>query len=120
MKLVETLFRIFVDRNSLEKTICFYESLYQEKCKLRFFYEEINLELAQVNCFLIISGSPEARKRYEMTKFTVIVESIYDAEKTIEKLGLVVLEKPKKVPTGLNMRVQHPDGSIVEYVELAR
>jgi hypothetical protein len=28
-----------------------------------------------------------------------------------------IIEQPKLVPTGMNMRVRHPDGMIVEYVE---
>jgi hypothetical protein len=28
-----------------------------------------------------------------------------------------ITEPPKRVPTGSNMRVRHPDGTVVEYVE---
>ncbi|MCP4353815.1 MAG: hypothetical protein GY795_50860, partial [Desulfobacterales bacterium] len=31
--------------------------------------------------------------------------------------GITILEKPKEVPTGKNMRIKHPDGTIVEYAE---
>ena len=32
-------------------------------------------------------------------------------------LGAAIVEPPKPVPTGSNMRVRHPDGTLVEYVE---
>ena len=32
-------------------------------------------------------------------------------------LGADIVEPPKRVPTGSNMRVGHPDGTLVEYVE---
>jgi hypothetical protein len=66
MKIKDTLFRVFVDRNSFNETITFYENLYQESCKLRFVFDSINLELAQVKHCLIIAGDPEARGKRQL------------------------------------------------------
>jgi hypothetical protein len=32
-------------------------------------------------------------------------------------VGTTILEEPKPVPTGINMRIRHPEGLIVKYDE---
>lgn len=54
------------------------------------------------------------------TQITFLVDSIDDFRNWLLGAGAVVLEEPKKVPTGRNMRVRHPDGTIIEYVEHIR
>jgi pentatricopeptide repeat protein len=49
MKILSTLIRVYVEKSELDQTIQFYESLYQQKCSLRFSYEEKNLELAMID-----------------------------------------------------------------------
>lgn len=117
MKILATLFRIFVDEKGLESTIEFYEKLYSEKCRLRFSLDLVPLQLAQVGSCLIIAGSTEARRPFEATKMTLLVDHIQNAAIDLVHQGATILEGIKTVPTGWNMRVQHPDGLIVEYVE---
>jgi hypothetical protein len=47
-----------------------------------------------------------------------LVDSIVDFKVFLIEQGATILEEPKKIPTGKNMRVKHPDGLVVEYVEL--
>lgn len=74
-----------------DETVTFYESLYQKKCKLRFTYDAARLQLAQVHCVLIIAGTPEARKPYETTKLTLIVDSINAANELLQQNGALIL-----------------------------
>lgn len=64
MKILKIINRIFVPSETFEKTIFFYEQLANQKCHLRFKYDEAGLELAQVDSFLIISGEENAVDRF--------------------------------------------------------
>ncbi len=117
MKIKEVLTRIFLSTSELDSTIEFYENLFGQKCNLRFKYIEKGLELASVGSCLLISGSQEQLKPFIEVKATYIVDSIDDYKKYLTGEGATILEEPKTVPTGRNMRVKHPDGLVVEYVE---
>ena len=67
-----------------------------------------------------MSMSEEKLHSFKSTRATFLVDSIDDFRNWLLNVGAVILEEPKKVPTGRNMRVLHPDGTIVEYVEHSR
>lgn len=115
MKIKKILNRIYV--NDLDETLLFYENLVGEKCSLRFKYDEIGLELAQVGDFIIIAGSDEHLKHYKYTKATLLVDSLEEFREFLIKCDVMILRDKQKVPTGYNMTVQHIDGNIFEYVE---
>ncbi len=117
MKIHKILMRIFVDSRELENSIHFYEKLFGEKCELKFKYPEKELELAMVGSILLISGSEERLKPFTETKITFLVDSIEEFLEFLTTHDSTILEYPKSVPTGKNMRVKHPDGLIAEYVE---
>lgn len=60
MKIKESLNRFYV--HDMEKAIKFYEKVFNEKCKNRFKYSQVNLELAHLGNILILSGSDEDLK----------------------------------------------------------
>ncbi len=109
--------RIYLNPAELDKTIDFYENIFGEKCQLRFKYSEVKLELAMVGYVLLIAGSDEALKPFRNTQATFLVDSLNDFKDKLVHHGAVILKEPQNVPTGINMRVKHPDGTIIEYVE---
>ena len=117
MKILDVLIRIFLDPEELDATIVFYEELFCSKCTMRFKYPEVDLELAQIKSVLLIAGTKSARQPFQMTKATFLVDCISDFKNKLLSNGAIIIEQPKRVPTGRNMRVQHPDGTIIEYVE---
>ena len=117
MKIYEVLTRIFLNPEEIDRAVSFYENLFGQKCKLRFKYPEKGLELASVGSFLLISGSTNHLKPFRDTKVTLLVDSIDDLKEFLQEQGATILEEPKSVPTGRNMRVKHIDGLVVEYVE---
>ena len=117
MKILETLIRVYVDPDTFIKTIDFYEKLFNKHCHLQFKYAKYRLELAAVGSVLIIAGDKKHREPFETTKITCHVDKLSDFYNKLLNEGARILEEPSKVPTGTNMRVQHPDGMIVEYVE---
>ncbi|MBN3525643.1 VOC family protein [Paenibacillus apiarius] len=70
-----------------------------------------------MDSFLIISGEENAVERFTSTSLTITVDSLSDARNFLVAQGAGILEEPKEVPTGKNMRIRHIDGIIVEYVE---
>lgn len=115
MKVKQVLNRFYV--HDIDRSIEFYEKALNEKCKLRFKYSQINLELAQVGNILIISGSDEALKPIKDTQATFLVDSIIEFKDFLLSNGATIIRDLKEVPTGVNMTVQHLDDTIVEYVE---
>ncbi|WML34452.1 VOC family protein [Clostridium sp. OS1-26] len=84
---------------------------------MKFKYSQINLELAQVGNILIISGSDEELKPIKDTQATFLVDSIIEFKDFLLSNGATIIRDLEEVPTGMNMAVQHLDGTIVEYVE---
>ncbi len=115
MKVLKVVIRIYLNPVELDKTIDFYENIFGEKCLLRFKHAE--LELAMVGYVLLIAGSDEALRPFRNTQATFLVDSLNDLKDKLVRHGAVIMEGTKKVPTGANMRVKHPDGTVIEYVE---
>ena len=115
MKVLKILSRIYV--NELDKHINFYEALLDSKTELRFAMPQAGLELAQVGIILIIAGNEESLRPFKETRATILVDSIEQFKTFLEEMGSKIIRGPSKVPTGINMTVEHPDGSIFEYVE---
>lgn len=117
MKILNVLMRIFINQEDLEPTIAFYEKIFCAKCSLRFKYPEVALELAQIESILLIAGTEDATRPFKATKATFLVDNLNEFREKLISYNATILEQPKNVPTGMKMRVQHPDGTIVEYVE---
>ncbi|AKB31533.1 hypothetical protein MSSIH_0843 [Methanosarcina siciliae HI350] len=78
---------------------------------------QIGLELAQIGNILRIAGSDETLKPFRSTRTTFLVDSLDEFRVLLEEKGAEIIRGPDKVPTGRNMTVEHPDGSVIEYVE---
>jgi len=66
---------------------------------------------------LLIAGTDEALASVRKTQVTYVVDSVAEFEEHLKQHGGEILPSPKPVPTGFNMRVRHPDGCVVEYIE---
>ena len=117
VKVLQTYVRIYV--TELDSAIAFYESLTGQQTDLRFPYPETGLELASVGPFLILAGSDEALSPFRETLATFRVDSVEEFREHLTKNGARIIRDIKRVPTGSNMTVQHPDGTRFEYVQHA-
>ncbi len=115
MKILKTLSRIYVEE--LDDHLEFYEKLLGVKVETRFPMPDMGLEIAQIGDILIIAGLDQALKPFKRTQATFLVDSVEEYQKFLEENGSNIKSGPQKVPTGINMTVQHPDGSIFEYVQ---
>jgi hypothetical protein len=66
---------------------------------------------------LLVSGSDEALKPSRSTQGTFLVDSLDEFKAYLEEKRAEIIRGPNKVPTGRNMTLRHPDGSVIEYVE---
>lgn len=73
--------------------------------------------MAQVASILFIGGSEASLAPFLKTHMTFMVEGMAGYANSLPGMGAEILEPPKRVPTGTNMLVRHPDGTVVEYVE---
>lgn len=117
MRVLDVLTRVYLRPDALAPTIAFYESLFGETCRLRFSYAAVHLELAQVGRLLLIAGAAADLEPFRATCSTFLVNGLDAFRVHLEQRGVQILCLPKDVPTGRNMRVKHPDGLVVEYVE---
>jgi predicted enzyme related to lactoylglutathione lyase len=115
MKILQTLSRLYI--SDLNSALEFYETLFGTPAAMRFEIPSIGLELAQIGDILLIAGTDEALKSFRSTQATFLVDSLDEFRVYLEEKGAEILRGPDKVPTGRNMTVRHPDGSVVEYVE---
>ena len=115
MKILQTYIRVYV--TEMNDSLKFYEELLGETATLRFTHPVARLELAVVGNILILAGSNEALTPFRSTQATLKVDSIHQFHKFLVHAGCKVIRDLSRVATGTNLTVQHPDGSIFEYVE---
>ncbi|MGB9939283.1 VOC family protein [Methanosarcina sp.] len=115
MKVLQTLSRLYI--NDLNSALAFYEELLGTPAAMRFEIPQIDLELAQIGSILLIAGPDEVLKPFRSTQATFLADSLDEFGAYLEEKGAEILRGPDKVPTGRNMTVRHPDGSVIEYVE---
>ncbi|PUA37939.1 glyoxalase [Paenibacillus elgii] len=118
MQIHKILTPIYV--NELEKTLLLYEELLQTKAGNKFHYLEKNLDIAVVGQLLLISGTDEALAAVRNIALSFLVDDVCAYKSWLLENGAVILQDITKVPTGYNMLVQQPDGTVIEYVEHTR
>ncbi|MCI0768127.1 hypothetical protein [Bacillus sp. TL12] len=115
MQIYKILTPIYV--NELEKALPYYEELLQTKAGARFHYAEKKLDIAVVGQILLISGTNEALEAVRNITLSFLVDDIHTYKTWLLDNGAVIQQDITKVPTGYNMIVQQPDGTVIEYIE---
>jgi predicted enzyme related to lactoylglutathione lyase len=115
--ILEAYSRVFVESDALDRTVTFYEALTGGYQSLRFDYPEMGQTLVAISSppisLLVIAGPSSARARFQATPLTLRVDDLDAAKRLLEREGAAVIEEPKQVPIGRNMRARHPDGLVV-------
>ncbi len=115
MQINKILTRVYV--NDAEKSIEFYEELFQKKINSRFKMKNPDLEVINIDNLLIIVGREEELASVRNTMATFSVDSLQEYKEYLLNSGATIIKDIKKVPTGWNMTVKHKDGIVVEYVQ---
>ncbi|MGG3623185.1 VOC family protein [Bacillus gobiensis] len=117
MNILKVYTPFFIRNNQLEESIAFYEQLLGERSDLRFSYHEAGMEIATVSSILLVAGPEGSIAPVKEMKLALLVDSLNEWKEELVKKGATILSEPQEVPTGYNMFVRHPDGSLVEYIE---
>lgn len=115
MRIKQILTRFYV--HDLEKAIVFYEKMLKKKCILRFKYSQLDLEIAQIESILLISGPEESLNPLKSTTATFLVDSIMECKDFLSNEGAIVVRNLRETATEISMTIKHIDGTTVEYVE---
>ncbi|UOY87700.1 hypothetical protein [Bacillus glycinifermentans] len=78
------------------------------------------MEIAAVGHFLILAGSQKALEPFLETKATLIVDSVEEFKKWLVDGGSEIIRDIQEVPTGKNITMKHPDGSVIEDVQFSK
>lgn len=105
--------RIYVE--DLEAALPLYGELADGAPPFRFDYRD--LSLATVGPFLLIQGAGEEIRSHTST---ISVRDLSRVAAAIERAGGTLLEGPAPAPNGPRLIARHPDGTVLEYLELHR
>ncbi|HLI87179.1 MAG TPA: VOC family protein [Ktedonobacteraceae bacterium] len=116
MKILQVITRLYLSKEQLEASISFYESLFGEGSRLRATYPD-GIEAVQVGPLLLMAGPDQALAPFRATQANFLVDSLGEWKDFLEKSGAALIEEPHQAPTGPEMRVKHPDGTVIKYVQ---
>jgi predicted enzyme related to lactoylglutathione lyase len=120
MKILQSVFRLYVSNEAFEKTISFYERLQNLRCERRVHISETGVTAAKIGGFLIFSGSAEALAPVRHVGAIFYVDSLDDFVQWLPENDAELLHPPRTVTAGRNVTVRNPDGLVVEYFEAAQ
>ncbi|MFD9906780.1 VOC family protein [Streptomyces sp. NPDC059063] len=112
-----TYIRVYTGPGTLEDVTAFYERLLGTERDLWFTYPEKQLRLSAVGSFLIVEGTVAALAPFRTTDGTLLVDSADTYLARLEAEGAEIVYPLQRVPTGSGFTAQHPDGTLIEYVE---
>ncbi|MGF6889427.1 catechol 2,3-dioxygenase-like lactoylglutathione lyase family enzyme [Nocardia sp. GAS34] len=117
MAILHSYTPVRVGDDEFESTVGYYESVFGAPCPLRFRYDAGGLEIATVGTLVVIGGSQEHLAAAVRQDLVAMVDSI-DEWRAALPAAAEVQQEPADIPTGRNMYVRNPDGSLFEFVEL--
>ncbi len=110
--IVGVLARVYVD--NLESALPLYEQLTRDTSPHLFDYGSVRL--AKIGVFLLVEGADAEVRSHAAT---VNVKDIHLVVDAVIAAGGELLEGPAAGPNGARLIARHPDGNIVEYIEVA-
>jgi predicted enzyme related to lactoylglutathione lyase len=119
MKILQSVFRLYVSHEALEKAISFYETVQNQPCERRVRIAETGVIAAKVGGFLIFAGSAEVLALVRHVDAIFYVDSLDEFVRWLPENGAELLHPPRTVTAGRNVTVRNPDGLVVEYFEAA-
>ncbi len=109
--------RVFCAPGKLAETVSFYETLTSTKLDMDMDIPEGGLHVVAVGQFLILELDREKHALAVETTATVLNANLDEAAARQIAEGAEVVEARWESPVGPGIRLRHPDGLLVEYVE---
>jgi hypothetical protein len=107
---LSVLARVYVD--DVDEALPLYQQLTQT---LPHRFEFRGLSLAAIPPFLLIAGAGDEVRSHAATVSVRDLQPVIDA---IEAEGGTLVEGPDPGPNGRRLIARHPDGNVLEYIEL--
>lgn len=105
------LARVYVD--DIEAAVPLYEALTQGETPRRFSFRDMHL--AKIGSFLLVQGADEEVRSHSAT---IAVRNIGIVAEAISAASGELVEGPDAGPNGPRLVARHPDGTLVEYIQL--
>jgi predicted enzyme related to lactoylglutathione lyase len=118
MNILSVSARVYLAPEQMETGISFYERLLKQSCRIHFVFAKAGIKVAAVGSLLLIAGPEAALEPLRAITMTIGVASLDECQNFLLNEGAVITDGPQPVPTGLNMHARHPDGTLVEYVQI--
>jgi hypothetical protein len=112
--------RVFCDLGSLTDTVRFYEHLTSTVLDMDMDIPEGGLHVVAVGPFLVLEMDKNKLARAGQaaeTHITVLNANLGEAVEKSVAAGATIVQEKWEAPPGPGVRLRHPDGSIVEYLE---
>jgi len=111
---------VFCDQGTLVETVRFYKALTSVSLDMDMDIPESGLHVVAVGSFLILEMDQKKLDRAAQaveTHVTVLVANLDDTVAQLVASGAEVVQQRWDSPPGPGMRLRHPDGMLVEYLE---
>jgi hypothetical protein len=112
-----TFTRVFCDPGTLVETVNFYRRLTATDFDMDMDIPEAGLHVVAVGGFLILELDRQAHAEATRTHATVLAPHLKVTADAQLALGTAVVQEMWNGPAGPGIRLRHPDGLIVEYLE---
>ena len=109
--------RIFPEAGTLPETVRFYEVLTGARLDMDTDIPEAGLHVVAVGNFLILELTAEDPGMARETSVTVLNADLDDAVARQVAAGAEIVQERWDSPNGPGVRLRHPDGVLVEYLE---
>ncbi len=109
--------RVFPEAGALVECVNFYRDLTGAAPDMDMDFPEANLHVVAVGPFLILELVAEDRGLAAETTVTVLNADLEAAAERAIAAGAVLVQARWQSPPGPGMRLRHPDGLLVEYLE---
>ncbi|MEV6102238.1 VOC family protein [Nocardia sp. NPDC051981] len=117
MRIVKTFTPVRVESDRFSATVDYYEQAFGLRCDLHFRFEEGNLDIATIGPLVLIGGPADALAAAPKQDIVISVDSLEEFQANLRAQGAIIVSPPADIPTGRNMMVHNPDGTLFEYVQ---
>ncbi len=111
---------MFCDPGTVARTVRFYEALTSVPLDMDMEIPEAGLHVVAVGPFLILEMDPEKLDRAAQAAQTHVTVLVPDLDAAVTRLvadGAQIVQQRWASPPGPGLRLRHPDGLLVEYLE---
>jgi predicted enzyme related to lactoylglutathione lyase len=109
--------RVFVEPGELVGTVRFYEQLTGARLDMDADMPEAGIHVVAVGSFLVLELQGEQHGLAARTTVTVLNADLEAAVTRQVAAGAEIVQERWESPVGAGVRLRHPDGLIVEYLE---